>query len=64
MVFGSADGVLIYEDGLKILTWPEAMRRIAPEVEAAKRSASLSNAKIGWTRSSAGSCRRGASSRR
>jgi hypothetical protein len=28
--------VLIYEDGLTVLTWPEAMERIAPEVEEAK----------------------------
>ena len=33
ILFGTADGVLIYEDRLKVLTWPEAMERIAPEVE-------------------------------
>ena len=33
--------MLIYEDGLKVLTWPEAMERIAPEVEEAKRKREL-----------------------
>lgn len=34
ILFGTADGVLIYEDhGLKVLTWPEAMSRIAPQIE-------------------------------
>ena len=37
ILFGTADGVLIYEDGLKVLTWQAAMERIAPEVEEAKR---------------------------
>ena len=41
ILFGTADGVLIYEDGLKVLTWPEAMERIAPEVEEAKRKREL-----------------------
>ena len=41
ILFGTADGVLIYEDALKVLTWPEAMERIAPEVEEAKRKREL-----------------------
>ena len=41
VLVGTADGVLIYEDGLKVLTWPEAMERIAPEVEEAKREREL-----------------------
>ena len=41
ILFGAADGVIIYEDGLRILTWPEAMQRIAPEVERDKRKREL-----------------------
>jgi hypothetical protein len=41
ILFGTADGVLIYEDGLKVLTWSEAMERIAPEVEETKRKSEL-----------------------
>ncbi|MGP0002635.1 MAG: hypothetical protein ACLPKW_33555, partial [Acetobacteraceae bacterium] len=41
ILFGTSNGVLIYEDGLRVLTWPEAMERIAPEVEAAKRKREL-----------------------
>ena len=41
ILFGAADGVIIYEDGLQILTWPEAMQRIAPEVERDKRKREL-----------------------
>ena len=41
IVFGTKDGVLIFEDGLKVLTWPEAMQRIAPEVERDKRRREL-----------------------
>ena len=37
ILFGTADGVLIYENGLKVLTWQAAMERIAPEVEKAER---------------------------
>jgi hypothetical protein len=37
LLFGTADGVLIYEDGLKVLTWPEARARSAPELEEAQR---------------------------
>jgi hypothetical protein len=37
ILFGTADGVLIYENGPKILTWSQAMERIAPEVEEAER---------------------------
>ena len=36
ILFGTSNGVLIYEDGLKVLTWPQAMERIAPEVEEAE----------------------------
>jgi hypothetical protein len=42
ILFGTTDGVLIYEDGLKkVLTWPQAMERIAPRVEEAKRKREL-----------------------
>ena len=36
ILFGTANGVLLYEDGLQVLTWPQAMERIAPQVEAAE----------------------------
>jgi hypothetical protein len=39
--FGTADGVLLYEDGLVVLTWPQAMDRVAPQVEAAKHKREL-----------------------
>jgi hypothetical protein len=35
-LFGTADGILIYDDGLKVLRWAQAMARIAPQVEEAK----------------------------
>ena len=41
ILFGTPDAVLVYEDGLKVLTWPEAMERIAPEVEEAERKREL-----------------------
>ena len=41
ILFGTSNGVLIYEDGLKVLTWHQAMERIAPELEEAKRKRDL-----------------------
>ena len=41
ILFGTSNGVLIYEDGLKVLTWAQAMERIAPELEDAKRKREL-----------------------
>ena len=41
ILFGTSNGVLIYEDGLKVLTWAQAMERIAPELEEAKRKREL-----------------------
>ena len=41
ILFGTSNGVLIYEDGLKVLTWAQAMERIAPEWEEAKRKREL-----------------------
>ena len=41
ILFGTANGVLLYEDGLKVLTWHQAMERIAPQVEAAERQREL-----------------------
>ena len=65
ILFGTSNGVLIYEDGLKVLTWPQAMERIAPQVEEAKQSASLSDASRQIQQDhGARSSRRSASSRR
>ena len=36
ILFGTAQGVLIVEDGLKVLSWLEAMERIAPQLKADK----------------------------
>ena len=41
ILFGTSDGVLIYEHGLKLLTWAAAMERIAPEVDEARRQREL-----------------------
>ena len=41
ILFGTSNGVLIHEDGLKVLTWAQAMERIAPELEEAKRKREL-----------------------
>ena len=41
ILFGTASGVLIFDDGLKVLTWPEAMTRIAPRLEEDKREREL-----------------------
>ena len=63
ILFGTAAGVILYEDhGLKVLTWSEAMERIAPEV--AESSMSLPDAGTKVRGSSARSYRPNASSRR
>ena len=41
ILFGTSNGVLIYEDVLEVLTWHQAMERIAPELEEAKRKREL-----------------------
>ena len=42
ILYGTASGVIIYEDqGLKVLTWSEAMERIAPEVAESQRKHEL-----------------------
>ena len=41
ILFGTANGVLLYDDSLKVLTWHQAMERIAPQVEAAERQREL-----------------------
>ena len=41
ILFGTSNGVLIYEDGLKVQTWAQAMERIAPKVEEAEREREL-----------------------
>ena len=37
ILFGTSNGVLIYDEGLKVLTWAQAMECIAPELEEAER---------------------------
>ena len=64
ILFGAANGVIIYEDGLRILRGRRQCNALHRRWSGKSRSASLSSARNAWTPSSRRSCRNNANSKR